>query len=108
MINKKTLFSIVTVLFWFSLYAYVPQISNYARELGASYKFIGLIGGAYGLTQTILRIPIGIVSDKFRLRKIFIIMGIMCAVISATLVYLFPSPYSLLWARLIAGIASAT
>jgi len=108
MINKKTLFSIVTILFWFSLYAYVPQLSNYARELGASYKFIGLIGGSYGLTQTILRIPIGIISDKLGLRKIFIIIGIMCAVISSTLVYMFPNPYSLLWARLIAGVAAAT
>lgn len=108
MVNRKTLFSIVTILFWFSLYAYVPQLFNYAKELGASYKLIGLIGGSYGLTQTILRIPIGIISDKLGSRKIFIIMGIMCAVISSTLVYIFPSPYSLLWARLIAGIASAT
>ncbi len=85
-----------------------PQLSNYAKELGASYKLIGLIGGSYGLTQTILRIPIGIASDKLRLRKIFIIIGIICAAISPTLVYLFPSPYTLLLARLIAGIASAT
>ncbi|NLY36236.1 MAG: MFS transporter [Tissierellia bacterium] len=108
MISKKTLFSTVTVLFWFSIYAYVPQLSNYAKELGASYKLIGLIGGAYGLTQTLLRIPIGIISDKLRMRKIFIIMGIICAVISAAILYLFSSPFSLLWARLIAGIAAAT
>lgn len=108
MINKKTLFSITTILFWFSIYAYVPQLSNYAKELGASYKLIGLIGGAYGLTQTILRIPLGIISDKLGKRKIFIILGIVCAVISAMLLYVFPSPYAILWARLIAGIASAT
>ncbi|MDY0235787.1 MAG: MFS transporter [Gudongella sp.] len=108
MINKKTLFSIVAILFFFSIYAYVPQLSNYAKELGASYKLIGLIGGVYGLSQTILRLPIGIISDKLGLRKIFIVMGIMCAVISASLLYSFPNPYSLLWARLIAGAAVAT
>lgn len=108
MVNKKTTLSIVTVLFWVSLYAYVPQLSNYARELGASYKLIGLIGGAYGLSQTLLRIPIGIASDKLRMRKIFIVGGIISAVISATLIYLFPSPYTLLLGRLVAGIGAAT
>lgn len=108
MSNKRTVLSIVTVLFWVSLYAYVPQLSNYARELGASYKLIGLIGGAYGLSQTLLRIPIGIASDKLKMRKIFIVGGIISAVISATLIYLFPSPYTLLLGRLVAGIGSAT
>lgn len=32
----------------------------------------------------------------------------MCTFISATLVYVFPNPYSLLWARLIAGVGMAT
>lgn len=80
MINKKTLFSVVTILFFFSLYAYIPQLSSYARELGASYKLIGLIGGAYGFTQTILRVPIGIISDKLRMRKVFIILE-LCALL---------------------------
>lgn len=108
MTNKKILFSVVTVLFWFSLYAYVPQLTNYANEMGASYRLIGLIGGAYGFTQTILRIPIGIISDKLMKRKVFVLLGIICAVISAASVYFLPNPYTLLIARLIAGIASAT
>jgi len=108
MTNKKILFSVVTVLFWFSLYAYVPQLTNYANEMGASYGLIGLIGGAYGFTQTILRIPIGIISDKLMKRKVFVLLGITCAVISAASVYFLPNPYTLLIARLIAGIASAT
>ena len=87
MTNKKILFSVVTVLFWFSLYAYVPQLTNYANEMGASYRLIGLIGGAYGFTQTILRIPIGIISDKLMKRKVFVLLGIICAVISAASVY---------------------
>lgn len=106
--NKKIIFSIVIVLFWFSLYAYVPQLTNYAKELGASYKIIGLIGGAYGLSQTIFRIPLGIASDALGKRKIFVITGIICAIVSSVIIYLFPSPYSLLMARFIAGIASAT
>lgn len=106
--NKKLSFSIVIILFWFSLYIYVPQLTNYAKELGASYKLIGLIGSAYGLSQTIFRIPLGILSDKLRRRKVFVLGGIVAAILSSGIIYFTPSPYSLLVARFIAGIASAT
>lgn len=106
--NKKTYFSIVMILFWFSLYAYVPQLTSYAGELGASYKLIGIIAGAYGLSQTVLRIPIGILSDRLMNRKIFILFGILCAVISSIIVYIFSNPYALLMTRFLAGVASAT
>lgn len=106
--HKKSIFSSVMVLFWFSLYAYVPQMTNYAKEMGASYKLIGLIAGAYGFSQTILRIPLGILSDKLNNRKIFILIGLFSAILSALLVYIFPSPITLLVGRLLAGVASAT
>ena len=78
------------------------------KEMGASYKLIGLIAGAYGFSQTILRIPFGILSDKMMNRKLFILFGVICAIISATIVYIIPNPYTLLVARLFAGAASAT
>lgn len=106
--DKKVHFSIVMITFWFSLYAYVPQLTSFAKELGASFKLIGMIAGAYGLSQTVLRIPIGILSDKLMNRKIFILFGMLCSFISAVLVYLFPNPYTLLIARFLAGVASAT
>lgn len=106
--SKKTYFSIVMILFWFSMYAYVPQLTTYAKELGASYKLIGIIGGAYGLSQTVLRIPIGILSDKLMNRKTFILFGILCAFISSIIVYFIPNPYTLVLARFLAGVASAT
>jgi len=59
-----------------SLYAYVPILSPYAESLGASYKMVGMIIGSYGFTQMLLRIPLGIISDKMGNRKLFIISGI--------------------------------
>ncbi len=100
--------SLTMILFWFSLYAYVPQMNSYAKEMGASYKLIGLITGAYGFSQTILRIPLGILSDRLRKRKIFIQFGLASAALSAMIVYIFPNPYVLLITRLLAGVASAT
>lgn len=96
------------ILFWFSLYAYVPQISSYAEELGASYKLIGLIGGAYGFTQTILRIPLGILSDKINKKKLFVLIGLFNTIVSALVTFIYPTPYSLLITRLLAGVSSAT
>jgi MFS family permease len=106
--SMRIRFSIIMILFWFSLYAYIPQMVTYAKEMGASYRFIGFIAGAYGLSQTILRIPFGILSDKFINRKLFVLFGIICSLLSAMIIYILPNPYTLLVARLLAGIASAT
>lgn len=108
MTNRKIIFSLLTILFWCSLYSYVPQMANYAKEMGASYKLIGLIASAYGLSQTVLRIPLGILSDKLMKRKVFVIFGVICTIISAAIIYIFPNPYTLLIGRFVAGVASAT
>ena len=47
--TTQGLFCVVTVLYWFSLYTYVPILPVYASSLGASYKLVGLIvGGSAG------------------------------------------------------------
>lgn len=106
--KKKGLFSTLIVVFLFSLYIYMPQLTNYAKELGASYKLIGLIGGAFGLSQTLFRIPFGILSDKIKKRKIFVTIGTIFLILSSGLAYFFPGPKMLLFSRFLAGIAAAT
>ncbi|MFO7154073.1 MAG: MFS transporter [Caldicoprobacter oshimai] len=101
------LFCIATSLYWFSMYSYVPILSPYAKSLGASYKMIGLIVGSYGFTQMLLRIPLGILSDKMGNRKFFIIMGITASLISAVGMWLFKAPFWLLWFRSLAGVAAS-
>lgn len=102
------LFCFVTILFWFSLYAYVPIFATYVEQLGASHKMAGIIVGSYGFVQMLLRIPIGIASDRFRKRKIFINFGLFFAFFSClglfatkdlTLIFVF---------RSLAGAAAAT
>ena len=41
----------------------------------ASPQAAGLVMGAYGLSQMILRIPLGVLSDPMRRRKPFILLG---------------------------------
>lgn len=109
---KKTqyripLFCIVTGLYWFSLYAFVPNLPTYAESLGSSHKMTGLILGSYGFTQMLVRIPLGIYSDTIGKRKIFILLGIIIAVISTLGMALFPAPGALLFFRGMTGVAAA-
>lgn len=107
--NYRTgLLCIVTTLYWFSLYTYAPTLSTYASSLGASYKMVGLIVGSYGLTQMLLRIPLGIVSDIINKRKIFIISGIAVSLVSSLGLWLFPSVGMVLAFRALSGVAAAT
>ena len=102
------LLCMVTSLYWFSLYAYVPTLPGYANSLGATHRMVGLILGSYGFIQMLLRIPLGILSDTINRRKPFVITGLVLAVISALGMRLFPSPASLLGFRALTGAAAAT
>ena len=106
--RSLTIFVITNLLFWFSLFTYIPQLSTYAKSLGASYKLIGIITGSYGVTQTIIRLPLGIWSDKFNKRKLFVTLGLFLSTVSTLVTYFFPHPYSLLATRLLAGASVAT
>ncbi|QZY55638.1 MFS transporter [Crassaminicella profunda] len=106
--NKKTTFAIVTMLYWFSLYTYVPTLPSYAASLGASYKAIGLIVGSYGLSQMIVRIPLGILSDHLNKRKIFIPLGLLLSLLSSLGFLMSSSIPSLFFYRIMAGLSAAT
>ena len=105
---EKRLFGIITAIYWFSLYTYVPVLSPYAQSLGATGTLIGIIIGSYGFTQMIVRIPMGIASDKLKKRKPFIIAGITTAVISAIGPYIFRSAIALLVFRGLSGVGAAS
>lgn len=102
------LFQIVVLFFWFSQYAYVPNLTAYAREMGVSLTVIGMISGAYGLGQTVLRVPLGLLSDRIGKRKIIVSAGFLMAFLAAMLFLLFDSPAMMVAARTVSGFASAT
>ena len=58
------------------LFMIYPVFAGYARHLrGATPEMIGLALGAYGLTQGLLQIPFGLLSDRVG-RKIIVILGL--------------------------------
>jgi len=105
--NKpQGIFCAVTMLYWFSLYTYVPILPVYVSSLGASYKLVGLVVGSYGVTQLLLRIPKGILSDRWRKRKIFVVTAMGVSAISAIGMQLFPDVTALLVFRGLSGVAA--
>lgn len=103
-----TLLGIVTSLYWFSMYAYVPTFPPYLESIGASDMLIGLIVGSYGFTQMLIRIPLGIISDKLNRRKVFVVSGIFLGLLSGLGMWFFDNVYLVLAFRSIAGVAAAT
>jgi MFS family permease len=53
-----------------------PALPLYARNLGADYRDLGLIGAAHGLAFAALTIPLGRASDRFGRRVILVLSGI--------------------------------
>lgn len=105
--NRVGLFFVVTAMFWFTNYAYMPTFTPYLKSENIGYAMIGAIGGAYGLAQLILRIPIGIASDRFGKRKIFIIAGVCFGTLSSFLLFFTKDP-TLIWLlRFTSGISAS-
>ena len=106
--HRTLILGLTVALCWFSLYAYLPILPAYARQLGASYEMVGMIVGAYGFTQMALRLPLGVMSDKLNARKVFVVIGLALCVVSSAGMWLVPSVGSLLIFRSLAGVAATT
>ncbi len=102
------LYQTAILFFWFAQYAYVPNLTAYAKEMGVSLTVIGMITGGYGLGQTVLRVPLGIISDRIGRRKLFVSSGFLLALTASLLFLFFDSPAMMVVARTFSGFASAT
>lgn len=102
----KILLFISIIFFWFAQYVYIPYQTPYLFSLGAASAFVGIIVGAYGFSQMVLRIPAAIFADIYKRQKALILLGTFCSALSSVFRVLFPSPVMFLIANLFSGIAS--
>jgi predicted MFS family arabinose efflux permease len=93
------------------LFMVLPLFAVYARDLaGASTASIGLAMGAYGLTQALLQVPLGWLSDRIG-RKPVIVGGLCLLIFGSILAAVAETLAGLALGRLLQGsgaIASAT
>jgi MFS family permease len=102
------LFIVGTVLFWASLYTYVPILPAYIERLSGSLEVVAWVVGAYGLTQLAFRIPLGMWSDRVGARKPFVLVGLVAAMVSGVGMAVVDAPILLFALRALAGAAAAT
>lgn len=70
------IFILVTLLYWITLYIYIPILAPYLDSRGLSYFMMGTVLGSYGMVQIIVRLPLGLYSDKLRLLRPFLVLGL--------------------------------
>jgi len=98
---------VVTIAFWFAQYAYTPFVNPQLIAFGVTASFMGFVGGSYGFTQFVLRIPVGITADKWQ-KKFFICVGSLCAGLAALCMLLFHNPIGFLAGRALGGVAASS
>lgn len=88
----------------FGLFIILPVFAFYAEDLpgGNDYTLIGIALGAYGLTQAILQIPFGWLSDRIG-RKPVIYLGLILFAIGSLIAALAIDIYWVILGRIIQG-----
>ena len=95
-------------LYWGALYVYSPILSVYAASLGASFTTVGVIVGAYGFVQMLLRIPVGIWSDRLGRRLPLLYAGHFFNLLGCLGLAFATNAAWLVLARGVFGISAAT
>ncbi|MBO0997545.1 MFS transporter [Bacillus sp. SD075] len=94
--------------FWFAFYIYAPVFGIYLQSIGFTFSAIGIIFGSYGITQILLRFPLGVLSDFLQdIRKLLLVAGFIAALLSNLILVYFESFFYVLTARLLVGITAS-
>ena len=106
-VSARLLF-FVTAWFWCAQYSYTQFINPELEAMGMNAAFMGLVAGAYGFTQMLLRIPLGMLADRIGKQKPFVIIGCLLTALAGASFLLSYTPNGCLFARALAGVASAS
>ena len=107
-IEKKAAFSLASVfgVRMLGLFMILPVFAIYGEQLtGYSPMWLGLDIGAYGLTQALLQIPMGILSDKFG-RKPVILAGLVVFLIGSVIAAMSDTIYGVVLGRSVQGMGA--
>lgn len=95
--------SIIISLRFLGLFIVLPVLSVYALNLeGSNELLVGITIGGYAITQMLLQIPFGILSDKIG-RKITIFIGLLIFIIGSLICGFAEHIYTLMAGRFLQG-----
>jgi MFS family permease len=104
----RTLYIMVALLLWISLYLYLPTLPTYIQGRSGSLAVVGVVLAQYGLWQALIRLPVGIAADWLGRRKPFILSGIVLAGLGAWVMGSAQGTEGLFIGRAITGLAAGT
>ncbi|PBB05677.1 MULTISPECIES: MFS transporter [Salimicrobium] len=94
--------------FWFATYIYVPTFSVYLERINLIYSEIGVILGAYGITQILLRWPLGVLLEWMSgNKKKWLLLGFIIGTISGVILAVSATFSMVLIGRLLAGVTAS-
>jgi len=90
------------------LFMLLPVLSLFTEQMpGSTPKLVGLTMGIYGLTQAVLQIPFGLLSDKFN-RKTVIVIGLVFFLLGSVVAALATDIYGILIGRALQGCGAVS
>ncbi|WP_254786839.1 MFS transporter [Methylomonas sp. LWB] len=90
------------------LFMLLPVLSLFTEQMpGSTPKLVGLTMGIYGLSQAILQIPFGLLSDRFS-RKTIIVIGLLLFVAGSVVAALATDIYGVLIGRALQGCGAVS
>ena len=85
------------------LFLIMPVMSLFAEQMeGSTPSLIGLAIGIYGMSQAVLQIPFGLVSDRIGRKKI-IVFGLLLFCLGSVIAALSTSIYGVIFGRAVQG-----
>ncbi len=106
---RKNIFvmNALVIIFWMAMNVYMPNLPAYAQSLGANAVTLGLIGGVYGVSMAVGRIPLGLFTDNTAKRKRLLIIGSVMLVLSCGILVFAQDTGMIILGRLLAGASGA-
>jgi MFS family permease len=105
---KIILIVLSVFLFWVSLNAYIPTLPIYVQSKIENLSMVGFVLATFGIWQMIIRLPLGIASDRVGRRKPFIMVGLVLSGVGAWIMGMSKSASGLAVGRSLSGIAVST
>lgn len=105
--SQEFIFLAIVSLFWFAQYVYMPHQTTFLTSFGIAGSFIGIIIGAYGVSQLLLRLPVGLMADTVGRHKLFILIGALSSGLASLIRVIAPGGLGFLVGNLLSGFASS-
>lgn len=106
--GSEALFLLFIMLFWFVQYLITPYLTIFLMDRGTTAFVAGIVAGAYGFIQILVRMPVGAMTDQMA-RPVLLIQGGCLVMVASTLLMRFGEDVqAFFFARLIAGVSAAS